>query len=276
MLVNWAECGNMVFEAAVVSCSDTQILTGLAFGACTYFQQCKISAYHYDIVEDLLLMTCATHMVTFSAVRNNFQLVSILRLACVATIYGITMSLLIYQAIYGAFPVPNLTSKIDQAERLMWPAACFSEFPESRVTHEGTARLWGSLTATGFGLFWGMSTIEPRQFYLDVEQFFADENDYGSLHSPDKDKQVLAYGAIILIICTGFVINILAYISIQNLRDFISTLVKSVDEEDNVNSFGQFLVIILTGLIVLTFFDNAYSKSIDALKVFSWPAVLIS
>ena len=160
MLVNKAKYVNTVFEAALISCSDTQILTGLAFGTCTYFQQCNISAYHYDIVEDLLLMTCATHMVTFSAVRNNFQPVTIIRAACVTTIYGITLSLLIYQAIYGAFPVPNLTSKIKQADRLMWSAACFSEFSESRVTHEGTAMLWGSLTAAGVAL--GFGAVHPR------------------------------------------------------------------------------------------------------------------
>jgi len=125
-LVNEANYVNNVFEAVVVTCSDTQILTGLAFGASTHFQECTISAYHYNIVEDLLLMTCATHMVTFSAVRSNFRLFwpSLIRIACVLTVYGLLGSLLGYQTKYGTFPQPNLTWTIAHPETLMWPAAC--------------------------------------------------------------------------------------------------------------------------------------------------------
>ncbi|EGS19678.1 uncharacterized protein CTHT_0041590 [Thermochaetoides thermophila DSM 1495] len=46
-----------LFEALIVNCSDQQIFTGLAYALCLrYSKSCTVTAYHYNIVTNLLQM----------------------------------------------------------------------------------------------------------------------------------------------------------------------------------------------------------------------------
>jgi hypothetical protein len=61
-----------ILETLVQACSDQQIFTGAAYAlTLRYWRGCSISAYHYNIVANILLMTCATHLMSVTIVRDK-------------------------------------------------------------------------------------------------------------------------------------------------------------------------------------------------------------
>ncbi|SPJ85393.1 uncharacterized protein FTOL_11174 [Fusarium torulosum] len=60
-----------ICQGMVLSCSDAQIFTSAAYVlALRYFRGCTITAYHYNVVANLMLLTCATHLMAIIVVRN--------------------------------------------------------------------------------------------------------------------------------------------------------------------------------------------------------------
>jgi len=147
----------------------------------------------------------------------------------------------------------------------------------------GTARLWASWAAATFGLLVGLLTVRYRQFYPDVKKALAEEAEEAKQPNfPEAKKhftgfKLLAHGAMLLVVCAGLVINVLAFVSIRKLRNFIGTYadIKGPNEESNAMSFGQSIVITLTGLIALTFIDKTCGESAHAVEASSWLAMLI-
>ncbi|KAF2801897.1 uncharacterized protein BDZ99DRAFT_527864 [Mytilinidion resinicola] len=65
--VAWSD----VIEGIILSCSDQQIFTSGAYAiTLRYAQGCQISAYHYNIVGNMMLMTCATHLMSVTVVSQ--------------------------------------------------------------------------------------------------------------------------------------------------------------------------------------------------------------
>ncbi|KAM7187724.1 hypothetical protein V8F20_010861 [Naviculisporaceae sp. PSN 640] len=61
-------------EELVIGVSDTQVFTGGAYAiALRYFKGCTTTAYHYDVVVMMMLMTCTTHMLSVTIVRNYWR-----------------------------------------------------------------------------------------------------------------------------------------------------------------------------------------------------------
>jgi hypothetical protein len=61
-----------ILEALLQSCSDQQIFTGAAYAlTLRYWRGCSISAYHYNIVANLMLLTCATHLMSVTIVCGS-------------------------------------------------------------------------------------------------------------------------------------------------------------------------------------------------------------
>ncbi|KAI9771249.1 MAG: hypothetical protein M1839_002833 [Geoglossum umbratile] len=120
---SWAE----IFEATILSCSDQQVFTSGAYALTLgYAQGCKISAYHYNIVANMMLITCATHLMSVTVVSQYWKhkLVAILRTLLTSGLYMVTGILLSNQ---GADKWPSFIpkEKSDNLTALVIPAMCF-------------------------------------------------------------------------------------------------------------------------------------------------------
>ncbi|KAK0641829.1 hypothetical protein B0T16DRAFT_461858 [Cercophora newfieldiana] len=127
-------------EALVLSCSDTQIFTGGAYAmTLRYFKGCSIIAYHYDIVANLMLLTCATHLMSITIVRNYWQWpwLGILRTLICTGVFIVTGILLANQNSASDFPFPSvIPAASNDTDMILMPAACFQQ---------GNSQLLGTL-----------------------------------------------------------------------------------------------------------------------------------
>ncbi|KAI0161595.1 hypothetical protein GGR57DRAFT_363034 [Xylariaceae sp. FL1272] len=97
-----------ILETVVLACSDQQVFTGAAYAlTLRYSTGCSVSAYHYNIVANMLLLTCATHLMSVIIVRNYWKYIG---LAIVRII-----------AITGVFIVTALLFTNQNAERRQFP-----------------------------------------------------------------------------------------------------------------------------------------------------------
>lgn len=117
-----------LLEAFVINCSDQQIFTGCAYAVTLrYVTGCSISAYHYDIVANMLLVTCATHLAAVTVSRNYWQdaIPAIVRIAITFTVYAVTGVLLSNQGAGSeGFPTKVPPTGTDYND-ILRPAACF-------------------------------------------------------------------------------------------------------------------------------------------------------
>ncbi|KAK3381073.1 hypothetical protein B0H63DRAFT_196098 [Podospora didyma] len=116
-----------ILETLILTCSDQQIFTGGAYAiTLRYFKGCTISAYHYNIVANMLLVTCATHLMAVTVSRHYWEhvYVGFLRVAVTALVYLVTGVLLSNQGGGNAFPTEVPPASAQYSEILM-PAACF-------------------------------------------------------------------------------------------------------------------------------------------------------
>lgn len=84
-------------ESPVVSCSDQQVFTGGAYAlTLRYWKGCSITAYHYSIVANMMLLTCATHLLSIAIVKNywRYPWLAILRIIIVTGVFTFTGLLL--------------------------------------------------------------------------------------------------------------------------------------------------------------------------------------
>jgi hypothetical protein len=120
-----------ILETIVISCSDQQLFTGGAYALTVrYFKSCFVSAYHYNILVNGLLITCATHLVAVTVVMNywRYPLMAAIRIAITVLIFIVTGLLLAKRTgtSAGEFPiaVPPLQNATDGSPMFM-RAACF-------------------------------------------------------------------------------------------------------------------------------------------------------
>ncbi|KAJ2893213.1 hypothetical protein MKZ38_008919 [Zalerion maritima] len=63
-----------ILETLVLSCSDQQLFTGAAYAlAVRYWRGCTLSAYHYNVVANGLLITLATHLLAITVVLHYWK-----------------------------------------------------------------------------------------------------------------------------------------------------------------------------------------------------------
>ena len=60
-------------EGAVLTCSDTQIINGLAILLCGYIQVSELSAYHWQVVVNLAWFSSLTHLTTLTFLRHRLR-----------------------------------------------------------------------------------------------------------------------------------------------------------------------------------------------------------
>jgi hypothetical protein len=127
-LRNWQISIAGIVEALVVTCSDQQVFTGGAYAiTLRYAKACSISAYHYNIVANILLVTCATHLMAVTVARHYWQhpYVGVLRITVTTLVFVITGVLLSNQG-SGSLGFPTeIPSHTDQYSPMLLPAACF-------------------------------------------------------------------------------------------------------------------------------------------------------
>ncbi|KAK4198767.1 hypothetical protein QBC40DRAFT_89686 [Triangularia verruculosa] len=117
-----------ILEELIISCSDQQVFTGGAYAiTLRYAKACTVSVYHYNIVSNILLVTCATHLMAVTVSSNYWEhrFVGGLRLAVTSLVYIITGILLSNRGEPDlGFPTKVPTDEETYSFMLL-PAACF-------------------------------------------------------------------------------------------------------------------------------------------------------
>lgn len=118
-----------ILETLVLSCSDQQVFTGAAYAlTLRYWNGCSVSAYHYNIVANMMLLTCATHLMSVTIVRNYWQYpwLGIVRVICVTGVFIFTGVLMVNQNAVQDTRFPTEVPQANETSSLMFmPAACF-------------------------------------------------------------------------------------------------------------------------------------------------------
>lgn len=118
-----------VFESVVVSCSDQQIFTGGAYAiTLRFYKGCSVTAYHYNIIAKMLLLTCATHLLSVAVVRHywRYPLLAGIRVAVITGVFVVTGLLLGNQNATNRIPFPSEVPPLKQPDSyLLMSAACF-------------------------------------------------------------------------------------------------------------------------------------------------------
>ncbi|KAK4034175.1 hypothetical protein C8A01DRAFT_39347 [Parachaetomium inaequale] len=127
-LKNWQISIAGIVEALIVTCSDQQVFTGGAYAiTLRYAKACSVSAYHYNVVANILLVTCATHLMAVTTARHYWQhpYVGVLRITVTTLVFVITGVLLSNQG-SGSLGFPTeVPPHTDQYSPMLLPAACF-------------------------------------------------------------------------------------------------------------------------------------------------------
>ncbi|KAF2794539.1 hypothetical protein K505DRAFT_360974 [Melanomma pulvis-pyrius CBS 109.77] len=129
------------FDSLVVGFSDTQLITSLALLASTYFRLgCKISAYHYDLVCNLVLISSAAHIGPVAVMHryyDRFKGLGILRFCLILPSFVLTWILIAKRNDSNIFPTykPNSTPGGNNTA-LVLHAACLIDHPGAKQAHD--------------------------------------------------------------------------------------------------------------------------------------------
>lgn len=117
-----------IIEALIISCSDQQIFTGGAYAiTLRYAKACHVSAYHYNIVSNILLVTCATHLMSVTVARHYWDhpFLGALRFLVTTMVFVLTGILISNQGSSSlGFPT-EIPSRDEEYSLMLLPAACF-------------------------------------------------------------------------------------------------------------------------------------------------------
>ncbi|KAM0354887.1 hypothetical protein ACHAPU_000724 [Fusarium lateritium] len=127
-----------ICQGMVLSCSDAQIFTGAAYAlTLRYFRGCTITAYHYNVVANLMLLSCATHLMAITVVRNywEFAWLALLRVVCKTGVFLFAGILLSNQNASEEYLFPTKIPPMDSTNSTMFLyAACFQSKDTSLAT----------------------------------------------------------------------------------------------------------------------------------------------
>ncbi|KAI0025952.1 hypothetical protein F4780DRAFT_789440 [Xylariomycetidae sp. FL0641] len=166
-----------ILETLVLACSDQQVFTGGAYAlTLRYWQGCSISSYHYNVIGQMLLLTCATHLMSVTIVRNywRYPFLAFIRIVAISLLFIATGLVFVNQNADNALKFPTGVPKADQFNSLLFlPAACFeSSTPEAARTFQQT-------TKSGKDFFQTLSdstpdnTIQGWNWYVVILLFYA-------------------------------------------------------------------------------------------------------
>ncbi|KAI1104821.1 hypothetical protein F4804DRAFT_173116 [Jackrogersella minutella] len=118
-----------ILEMLILACSDQQMFTGAAYAlTLRYWRGCTISAYHYNIVANMMLLTCATHLISVTIVRNywKFPWLAFLRVVSITFVFIVTGLLMTNQNADTDLPFPTGVPNANETDSpIFLAAACF-------------------------------------------------------------------------------------------------------------------------------------------------------
>jgi hypothetical protein len=105
------------------------VFTGASYAiTLRYWRGCSISAYHYNLVANMLLLTCATHLMSITIVRNywKYPFLALLRIICITGVFIVTGLLMVNQNADVQTRFPTAIPPANETDSLLFlPAACF-------------------------------------------------------------------------------------------------------------------------------------------------------
>ena len=124
----------------IIACSDQQVFTGAAYSlTLRYWRGCSILSYHYNLIANMLLLTCATHLMSVTVVRNywKFPWLAILRIICISGVFIVAGLLLTNQNAHAKDPpFPTEVPPTNETDSLIFlPAACFQNSSSDALTN---------------------------------------------------------------------------------------------------------------------------------------------
>lgn len=143
-----------ILETLVVACSDQQVFTGAAYAlTLRYWKGCSISAYHYNLVANMMLLTCATHLMSVTIVRNywKYPWLAAIRVICISGVFIVTGLLFTNQNAGEEPPFPTALPAANETDSLIFlPAACFQSDMNTatdtfRATTANSTAFWNTL-----------------------------------------------------------------------------------------------------------------------------------
>ncbi|KAK1706175.1 hypothetical protein BDP67DRAFT_569726 [Colletotrichum lupini] len=294
------------FQALVVSCSDQQVFTGGAYlVTIRFWKGCFITAYHYNIVANMLLLTCATHLMSVVISKNYFErlLLACLRVIFITVVFAMTGLLLSNQNASNNVPFPTKVPPSNESDSLLLsPAVCFQNGEDSieqlkqlllDSVGSGTAVERALLQSTpgnyiqGWNLYlviliwYGVSILaELGRCCYRSRKKHREAAENNGWHKRDNcfvkffsGVGRFSYGVYLLGgigICRTTVVMSSLYI--MNLRRWVKRSrwleldEGGQSEEDDATSFGQLVPIILVGLTAFTFLSILSEMCADSRK----------
>ncbi|KAK4900842.1 hypothetical protein LTR27_002024 [Elasticomyces elasticus] len=249
-------------EAIIGSCNDQQTLTGMAYliGAVGNVGiSCDISAYHWNILANMGLMTAATFMITIAVSKRFFEnrLLGVARMVLM-----VVVSVRLFRMTGLPYHMPD-TKSINATTTLTQPAACFvqstggnstfvvSQFENDTVMNMHRARylniavsvMWivcalGRLLPSFLRQAWRVTHLK-RRCYGNMSMWFH------VLQWP-----TLIFGTFNISYCLATIIKLRRYMD--------STVLQGSNPENNIHSFGQYVPLVLLALLPLTVIEVAF------------------
>ncbi|KAI5862233.1 hypothetical protein GGS23DRAFT_112760 [Durotheca rogersii] len=279
-----------ILEPLILACSDQQVFTGAAYAlVLRYWRGCTVSAYHYNIIGNMMLLTCATHLLSVTIVRNywRFPWLACLRVLCITGVFMVTGLLMTNQNADSALTFPTAIPLTNETDSLLFlPAACFqSSLSTVRDTFKETTANAKSFFIDALGSSTPHNKIQGWNLYIIALLFYgaaiiAEAFNFirrgkgkrswrgracewvsrlfrlGTLRRGIANVLFLAYlgaglgvGYTIVIVSARYIFSLRAWVH----RSGWIQQRDGVNPENDAKSFGQLVPIFSSALIVFTF-----------------------
>ncbi|KAK6358802.1 hypothetical protein TWF730_008121 [Orbilia blumenaviensis] len=289
----WVRFADNVVQDLVLSLSDQQIVTGLALSIFTLFSQggCDLSAYHYNIVANLILITICTHVCSIMVLPEYFRNVVLgaLRILAIALIVGFSGFLFSNQKTVSALqvtfptavpPIPKPdTTTIDLAEiGLLVPAICYQvdnsllrdnikalvENPEFKDLGGSLAGIVKGRALNGYSQWILLTLLYVIAVILAIIQriFRLDAGDSGWRRFLRK----LIWLPRFLAIGIGCWAAVSSFIYVRRMRDWLNKSEWWTPDDDDKNpendilGFGQLIPIFMLALLVVAGLESMQNR----------------
>ena len=258
---SWVRKGRKILEAVILSFSDQQIVTGLSMLIATrFYLGCSISAYHYDIVCNLVLMSVITHLCSITYITPYLHRQALALGVARVLLIGLTF---LFAAFMFAerdnhnFPTgkPSYApTNSTQIPKLIAPAACFVS-GNNNITNwikQDIKILEGSNHVSGFTQY--VILILCTVVNFSVAAIY-------SRVTPEKHPRTMRWlrRARVPLLIGAWVFTLAATVEFMNMRAWMHESIWPADAGEYEWTFGQFLpllLMMLAGLAILEAFSG--------------------
>ncbi|KAG4026892.1 hypothetical protein MFRU_035g00440 [Monilinia fructicola] len=269
-----------IMENIILSCSDQQIFTSGAYAITLRWAQCcRISAYHYNIVGNMMLMGCATHLLSMIIVSDYWKgrSIALLRTSLIIILYIFTGVILANQntksgpnTVLWPSGVPN---RNETNSTMILPAACFlsgdfsfadtlnSTFASEKSLETAVFDSTPGNHVVGWNLYILMLLFYIISFLADIAR--AGCNRYKPVDTQHRSRW---FGPR-MILCASALLNSFNYI--RNLRNWMDASgwiqpdIGGKNPENDPTTFGQMVPILMTLMTLFTLIQDLSEKRVQ-------------